>query len=47
MSERPIFDSGAQFFALLHQARNARKKGAIRVGVFGSRARGNHTLEKR
>lgn len=37
-----IFESKEQFFATLKILREERKKGAERVGIFGSRKRGDH-----
>ena len=41
-----IFDSEAQFFGFLKKARTEKLGGAEAVGLFGSRARGDHTPEK-
>ncbi len=37
-----IFENEDQFFQTLNIAREERIKGATRMGLFGSRARGNH-----
>lgn len=37
-----IFENEKQFFQTLNIAREEKKRGATRIGLFGSRARKNH-----